>query len=711
MDVLYAKSGPEWTPLIDHLKHVATISTCFAKYLNLDKDIAYNGAILHDLGKGHTTFQKRLVQRGSGSFTFRHELASLFFLSVFPKDQWNALIEMVVAHHKSVKEDKGILFLDENEDYLDEHIENWEDWSAEVFKILKELGFDVPSITRSEALENFEYALNYVEENRNTKNYSLWRGLLMGADHFASAQISKSELYANRLFNPPLLSFYERKHPLYPLSYVEANSTKKHTIVVASTGAGKTDYLLRRCKGRVFYTLPFQASINAMYRRLGKDLEKDNPNIDIRVQHASSVVVKRNSDDDVSLQNLMGASLKVLTPHQLAALAFGLKGYEALILDIRGCDVILDEIHTYSGVSQALVLKIIEVLNRLDCRIHVGTATMPTILYNKIKLILGNDILEVKLTNEQLAQFNRHIVCKITADEVFRTLRLAINQNNKVLIVCNKVANAIDMYREISELYPDIPLLLLHSRFKRGDRNYKEKQLLGLDEDGMPLGEFNTSSQACIVVSTQIVEVSLDISFDTMITETAPLDALIQRFGRVNRKRTQETIGVYKKVYVVEPLKTQKEVRPYDLDDILKSYEILPNGELLEEQSIQQKMDFVFDQVDVLDIEQHSIFKADGTFNQTLLTHNSKALLLEMLEIDSVVCIVESDREEYETSVDIETRLLLEIPIYYYMVRDLVQLEVGSKPYVIPDLAYSQELGLEVEALRSEKRNILNQML
>lgn len=711
-NVLYAKSGPEWTPLIDHLKHVAAISMSFAKYLDMDKDIAYNGAILHDLGKGHTTFQKRLVQRRNGQFTFRHELASLFFLSAFPKDQWDALIEMVVAHHKSVKEDKGILFLDENEDYLDEHIENWEDWSTNVLNVLRALDFDVDNITRPEALESFEYALSYVKANRNTKNYSLWRGLLMGADHFASAQIFKSELFANRLFKSPVLSFYERKHPLYPLSYVESNSAKKHTIVVASTGAGKTDYLLRRCRGRVFYTLPFQASINAMYRRIGKDLEKDNPNIDIRVQHASSIVVKRKSDDDASLQNLMGASLKVLTPHQLASLAFGLKGYEALILDVRGCDVVLDEIHTYSGVSQSLVLKIIEVLNKLGCRIHIGTATMPTILYNKIKSILGDDnMLEVKLSNQQLSQFNRHIVCKITADKVFKTLRLAIDQNNKVLIVCNKVANAIEMYKGVSELYPDIPLLLLHSRFKRGDRNYKEKQLLGLDEEGLPLGEFNTSNQACIVVSTQIVEVSLDISFDTMITETAPLDALIQRFGRVNRKRTQDTIGVYKKVYVIEPLKTEKEVRPYDLDCILKSYEVLPNGELLEEQSIQQKMDFVFDQVSVLDIEQHSIFKENGAFNQTLLTHNSKALLLEMLDIDSVVCIIESDREVYENSADIETRLLLEIPIYYYVVKDLVQLDIGNKPYVIPDLAYSEEFGLEVEALRSEKLNILNQML
>src|SRR5690606_235815 len=124
----------------------------------------------------------------------------------------------------------------------------------------------------------------------------------------------------------------------------------------------------------------------------------------------------------------------------------------------------------------------------------------------------------------------------------------AVEEDNKVLVVYNRVARAQEAYLKLKELYPNTPILLLHSRFKRGDRNFKEKLLLGLDEDGNPIGEFNTSAKACIVVSTQIVEVSLDISFDLMVTETAPIDALIQRFGRVNRKRTEDTIGKTKPI-------------------------------------------------------------------------------------------------------------------------------------------------------------------
>lgn len=708
---LYAKSGPDWTSLKDHLLHVSIVAERFAVYLGLDSEIAKNGALLHDLGKGHPFFQKRLQGKDNSKRVFRHELSSLFFLSAFPKDQWDALIEMVVAHHKSIDQEGGIVYLEEHDDYQNFHLGDWDDWSESVLLILAECGIVTEKINKQQALANYEYVLTYLDSVKKEKRWSKWRGLLMGADHFASAQIQKTEALTKRLFSKPNLSFYNRQHELYPLSYVDSDSTKKHTIVIASTGAGKTDYLLRRCRGRVFYTLPFQASINAMYKRLGNDLERDNPNIDIRVQHASSVVVKRKEDDDTSLQSLVGAATKVLTPHQLAALAFGLKGYEALILDIQGCDVILDEVHTYSGVSQALVFKVIEVLKSLECRIHIGTATMPTILYRKILDLLGEDVLEVKLDDVQLDQFNRHIVHKIEKEEIFSVIRENVIEDKKVLVVCNRVQHAILMYEELKELYPSTPILLLHSRFKRGDRNEKEKLLLGLDDKGNSIEVFNTSITGCIVVSTQIVEVSLDISFDVMITQTAPLDALVQRFGRVNRKRNKNTIGVLKNVYVVRPSEDEKEVKPYDIDSIQKTYEVLPNGEVLKECDIQEKMDCVFKTLDVLEIEKHVIFKGGGVFKQKVLTHNSKSILMDLLEIDSVVCIIESDREYYESSNDFETRLLLEIPVYYYMVKDYEQLNKGNRPFVVPNSVYSAETGFNIEQLKKEKNNVLNQLL
>ena len=702
-----------WTSLEDHLSQVAITAKYFAAHLGLDENLAYKGAILHDLGKAHHEFQKRLTENYKPVNVFRHEIASLFFISLFPENEHPELIEMVVGHHKSVKNDvgeKGLLDLDDKYEYEEYHLGNWEEWSPSVIEILKKFEIEAVQISREQAFDNLEYVVRYCKKHSKQKGYSVWRGLLMGADHFASALIFSTEKALANCFKTANLKFFDRKHPLFPLSMIDASSNKSHSMIVACTGAGKTDYLFRRCKGRVFYTLPFQASINAMFKRVAKDLEKDNPGLDIRVLHASSSVIKRkeNEEEEV-LQSLFGSAVKILTPHQLASLAFGLKGYESLILDLKGSDIILDEIHTYTGISQAIVIKLVEILKFIGCRIHIGTATMPSILYNKIRNILGDDVLEVSLPEEELDKFDRHKVFKINSfEETLPIIDSYIKLGQKVLVVMNRVANAQKVYDDLCSIYPDIPMLLLHSRFKRGDRNEKEKQLLGL-EDGY-LNQFNASNDACIVVSTQIVEVSLDISFDVMVTECAPLDALAQRFGRVNRKRNLDTIGNTKNIYVIAPPEDKKTALPYDVDVLKRTFAVLPDAEIFRERELQTKIDIVFPEIDFMNIEEHAVFKSDGSMSINKLTNRSKSILFDLLDIDSVSCICESDLKEYESS-GFEKRLELEIPIRYITVSKMNQSEKGNKPFIIPNKAYSQELGLISSLIKVENFEFKYQIL
>ncbi|AEI51284.1 CRISPR-associated helicase/endonuclease Cas3 [Runella slithyformis] len=716
MNTLFAKSGPEWTTLAHHLLHVSIAAKAFAKHLGIDETLAFKGAILHDIGKAHPAFQQRLLGKSKSTKVFRHEISSLFFLSVFPENEHPALIEMVVGHHKSAKNDvgeKGLLDLENGYDYVDHHLGKWDEWSLYGIELLNQFGIEAKPIPVEQALQNLETAVKFTKRKSNERGYSEWRGLLMGADHFASAVIHDTQTFIERTFQKPNLSFYERTSPLYPLSQkTDYKSGKKHSIVVACTGAGKTDYLFKRCKGRVFYTLPFQASINAMFKRVAKDLEKTNPNLDIRVLHGASTVVKRKKDEEESvLQSLFGSAVKILTPHQLAALAFGLKGYEALLLDLKGCDIILDEIHTYTGVSQAIVLKLVEILKIIDCRIHIGTATMPSVLYHKILHILGDDVLEVCLEEAELDQFDRHRTHKLaTFEDSQGVIFDAIQKSEKVLVVLNQVEKSQVVYDSLKKIYPNIPILLLHSRFRRGDRNDKERQLIGLDDFGEPTGEFNTSNEACIVVSTQIVEVSLDISFDVMVTETAPLDAMVQRFGRVNRKRTLDTIGKIKNVYIIAPPEGKKEARPYDPDILQKSFNALSDNEVLKERDLQNKIDTVFTEIDFLNIEEHSKFKSDGRITIDKLTHVSKSILFELLDIDSVACIREADQEEYETSY-FERRLELEIPVRYFSVHKMNQSEKGNKPFIIPDKAYDMEKGLMLKSIKEENLDSKYQLL
>jgi CRISPR-associated endonuclease/helicase Cas3 len=671
-------------PLMQHLKSVADAAVVIARYAGLDETLARKGAILHDIGKVSPLFQ-RTLKRGyihQPGFVFRHEIASLLFLSLFPEEERPALIDMIVAHHKSISQDisgKGIL--------------EFEEWSPIALAILEELGTNTHPIDLDEAKQNYEYVIDYCE--KKSLNVSMWKGVLMAADHYASALEEEAEDSLHKLFITPNLRFYNRTHHLYPLSFVDANDTRKYTLVTAPTGAGKTDFLLRRCKGRVFYALPFQASINAMYDRIKNDLKDTDAQVHL-LHAASSLKVRGQDVEERILQHHPGASVKVLTPHQMASIVFGIKGFEAMLLDLKGCDVILDEIHTYTSEIQAIVLKIIEILNSIDCRIHVGTATMPSVLYNKILKLLGGkaEVYEVSLPDETLSTFNRHIIHKTTDfDSCNEVIRNAVDGNKKLLIVCNQVKRAQQLYDNICYTYPNVAKMLIHSRFKRGDRANLETAL----KDG-----FNTSSNACIVVSTQVVEVSLDISFDVMITECAPIDAMIQRFGRINRKRTDETIGKYKDIYVILPPEDKKDALPYDIDVLRKSYDALPDDALLEERSLQKLIDMVYPDSKFMNLDYSGVVFTNGRWILKELCHHAKSALLEVLDINSATCIIESDKDDYlKNPLD---RMMLEIPVSYKSIsfKGLAQIETGSMPFVIPDKAYDNEKGLLIELAKPE---------
>src|SRR5690606_10942190 len=122
-------------------------------------------------------------------------------------------------------------------DYKEFHLDDWEVWSIDAIELLNDLGVACMPISKKQALDNLQYCINFCETETKRKGYSEWRGLLMGADHFASSLIDKTEIQSKRIFKAPVLDFFTRQHPLYPLSFKDAHSDKKHTIVIACTGA------------------------------------------------------------------------------------------------------------------------------------------------------------------------------------------------------------------------------------------------------------------------------------------------------------------------------------------------------------------------------------------------------------------------------------------------------------------------------------------
>ena len=177
----------------------------------------------------------------------------------------------------------------------------------------------------------------------------------------------------------------------------------------------------------------------------------------------------------------------------------------------------------------------------LTAKVMVMTATLPDFLENLIKEALP--FRELKTPPEEADNFTRHRVHVIdgsmdSVGELVEELGLyrRVKETSKpALIACNSVDRAVATYNILKER--GFNVLLLHSRFTHGDREKKERALL----ERMTDYDF--------VVATQVVEVSLDVSFSTILTEPAPLDALIQRLGRVNRQGWRN--GRIEDVYVL----------------------------------------------------------------------------------------------------------------------------------------------------------------
>ena len=664
----------------------------------LNKDVLKYASIIHDLGKANPLFQKNM-ENNNFDVVCRHEISSLLFINAVPKRFRERVALIVLSHHKSLIDDERSIYKMWNErpeELYKNHIGNIEQWGAEVKQFLLDyFNIKIKVPTYDECVSIIDY---YVEKINNLKNgWSEYRGAFMMADHMASCFTNDTERIniILDLFKPVNTDFYNNRDKRYPLSLIDSDNSKKHTFLVAPTGCGKTNFVLKRCKNRIFYTLPYQASINAMYKRIKNDIGE---NYRIGLKHSSMSSLLFLDEKTKELSSLFGLSITVLTPFQLMSAIIETKGYETILMDLKGQDIILDEIHTYDGVGLTAVISLVKLLVSLDCNIHICTATIPTKFANEIIKILGeNNTQVVKLDDQLLKTFDRHIVHtieNINYDDIISRF----NIGEKVLVVKNLVSSAQETYTEIKKRLPlNSKILLLHSRFERKRKADIEELLMKL----------NSSKEPCIVVSTQVVEVSLDINFDVLFTDCADIMSLIQRFGRINRQRTN--IGVLKDIFIAKWKNYPNAKNPIYPDEIcertyneLKKY----NNKVFAELTIQSVIDNVHNEdFQLVKAERFSPIKSNGEWKTKLYCHNVNNKLANALDIVGYVGILSSKKELYLKNNDKG----LEIPIIGTVNDFDKTLRIGKRflsPYkindenervlfyIIPDGMYSDEFGL-----------------
>ena len=238
----------------------------------------------------------------------------------------------------------------------------------------------------------------------------------------------------------------------------------------------------------MFYVLPYQASLNAMCVRL-------------------------------------------LTPYQLLKAPFQLPGHESVGTDMAGGRYVLDEIHAYEPHRLGMLLALFKRLTRqCGSRFLFMSATMPKVLSAAIAQALGG-MSEITADSETVVRFRRHRLHvrrdDLLSAEIEASVRRDVVSGKSVLVVATTVGRAQELRKRLSDLNPHV----LHGKFCGRDRFKKERVI------GRYAGRNLKPSErrAVLLIATQVVEVSLDLDFDVLYSDPAPLEALIQRFGRVNR--------------------------------------------------------------------------------------------------------------------------------------------------------------------------------
>ena len=156
------------------------------------------------------------------------------------------------------------------------------------------------------------------------------------------------------------------------------------------------------------------------------------------------------------------------------------------------------------------------------------SASIPKCLQDLIKERLEiNNI--IRATNKDFKLRHRIYYKDNDVFQKIDYIKEEINKNKKVLICVNRVDTSQKIYSDLKRFFDNKKIKLIHGKFNARDRSIIENDIDNCD----------------VLIGTQAIEVSLDIDYDILFTEIAPLDSLLQRFGRVNRKGNKRISNIY----------------------------------------------------------------------------------------------------------------------------------------------------------------------
>ncbi|HEY3365987.1 MAG TPA: CRISPR-associated helicase Cas3' [Symbiobacteriaceae bacterium] len=394
-----------------------------------------------------------------------------------------------------------------------------------------------------------------------------------------SATLSFQELFdkvPNRLQEQVMAIAPELKGPsLVLLEYPMGGGKTEGALYIA-------DYLAATAgHSGAYFALPTMATSNQMFGRVNTYLANRFPDSTVNVQllhgHASLnaefEVLKRAGADLVLPAHISGGKESgllaaewftfrkrgLLAPYgigtidQVLLAVLQTKHFFVRLFGLAGKVVILDEVHAYDTYMQALLSRLLTWLAACGTSVILLSATLPvrtrqgllaayaagrgqtsppdgpTVAYPRITWVTegGTDARHISGAAERTVAVR---LCSQTEHTWITELKDALAGGGCAAVILNTVTRAQAIYGELKEHFPTEELMLFHARYPFDDRMARELSVLerfGPEAPDRP--------HRAVVVATQVIEQSLDLDFDLMVTDLAPVDLLLQRSGRVWR--------------------------------------------------------------------------------------------------------------------------------------------------------------------------------
>ncbi len=698
--VVYARQNQT---LIDHINSMINfIESTYNSHQVKSK--AITSSIFHDLGKGTLSFQYDTI-KNNRSAGFRHEiLSALIYVTIVDEIDHDVLFS-ILTHHKKLPtiEKEYLKNIRKYSELVDEL------YIDDVNRILSE--YDYRELAINDIKRNIYELRRIIKTGELRKNISytsiLTKGLLQQADHLSailseiniqnrvlSLKDCKSNIY--EYFNKMNYEFNEIQQQVLKID-------NGNIVINAKTGSGKTETallyaekIIEKTGGHIIYVLNNNTSIEAMYNRLSKIYGENCVTILTSKTFYNLLSSLYNSDISIkeiksyeSLIKKMYYPIKLTTQYQLEKILYGFKDYAMILTELENSVIIFDEYHLNltTPTSQKEKQKLDDftrlfklLLNKqLNTSLILMSATHNKQLNKYFDYVITDtkNTIITHIIEHSNSTFDDIEIVKENSDYYLIMDNKKIKLKPPVLIITNSIRDAINVYIKI----PTNKKILLHSLFKNKDKQTK-------------ISELTNISRYDFIITTQIIEVSVDINAKTLITEVSPLPSFIQRLGRVNRKKEEVN-----KTNVI--LLENRSYKPYSKQEINTTKEIIKGVKYVTDCVIDELVNeyynnFIEINKIIENVESDDITKYEFIENRVEY----------YTQFDSIDVILYDDYEKYlefkNTDKKRALKYLLDniITIRYYhleKIRDsIVSINKKLGLIIINDIEYNSEYGLNL---------------